>query len=497
MHVHSLLWFCLLLLLTFRLYRSLSGSPVVAGLSILLFAVDDTFAAPAGWISNRHALIAMVFSVLCLWLFHEGVTRRRRWWIVGACGAYALALLASEMGVVTVAYLLAYVTMLERGPLLSRAWRVIPFVLITVAWRLAYSGLGYGAHGTLLYLDPVLDPAGFLSQFLTRYPLLLFSAFGLPVVDMQLAFSPQAMVVGALISLVLLAVVLVTVLPVMRAHRTASFWGLGLLLAAVPLVSGIPGNRNLGLVSLGVMGLAGQLLVDAFGLEQSAAPLTPRPVLLKVAAALVVILHLVVSPLLVLSNPAITRMMSTVQNDVVRFGSAPELIRQHVYVINPPGSLVYAPGLLERMMTDQPFPASLNYLSSGLAAVEVRRVDDRTIVVRPEGGYTPPPGPILDAASGMVMHVHGDNAYRALEGLTYNPRDPMKAGQAVMLNEARVEVARMTGDGRIAEAVFTFAHPLEDSRYLWLRWDEGTSKYEVAQMPAIGESRIYPRRKST
>jgi hypothetical protein len=54
-----------------------SGSAVVAGISILLFVVDDVFTGPAGWISNRHAVLAMVFSVLCVWLYHQGVSELR------------------------------------------------------------------------------------------------------------------------------------------------------------------------------------------------------------------------------------------------------------------------------------------------------------------------------------------------------------------------------------------------------------------------------------
>lgn len=72
LHIHSLLWFCLLILLAYQLYRSVSGSTIVAGISILLLVVDDVFTGPAGWISNRHAVVDMVFSVLCVWLYHCG-----------------------------------------------------------------------------------------------------------------------------------------------------------------------------------------------------------------------------------------------------------------------------------------------------------------------------------------------------------------------------------------------------------------------------------------
>jgi hypothetical protein len=119
-------------------------------------------------------------------------------------------------------------------------------------------------------------------------------------------------------------------------------------------------------------------------------------------------------------------------------------------------------------------------------------VDEWTIVVTPEGGYTPLPGPIVDERTGAVVPVHEENVYRALEGSYYNPRNPMRVGQVVDLSEVTVEVTEMTGDGRIAQAAFTFAHPLDDDRYGWLLWDKATSTYERVQMPPVGETRVYP-----
>jgi len=283
MHIQSLLWFCLLIVLAYQLYRSVSGSAVVAGISILLLVVDDVFSGPVGWISNRHAVVAMVFSVLCVWLYHQGMSKRKWPYVAAAYGAYALALLASEMGLVTFAYLFAHMLVLDRDQWQGRVKRIVPFVLITVVWRLAYTGLGYGAMGTLLYIDPILNPVDFITQLLTRFPVLLFSAVGLPVADVLIAFSPQAMGVAATVLLVSLGLLVLTVYPVLKTHRTSAFWVIGLLGAIVPLVSGIPQSRNLGLVSLGVMRLAGQLLVDVATIRNTWPLTTIQRILLKVA----------------------------------------------------------------------------------------------------------------------------------------------------------------------------------------------------------------------
>ncbi|MCC6905171.1 MAG: hypothetical protein IT326_04950, partial [Anaerolineae bacterium] len=506
LHLHSLLWFILFLVLAYRLYRSVSGSMVVAGLASLLLAVDDVFTGPAGWISNRHAMIAMTFGVLSVWLCREGAVRRKGWLIAGASSAYAIALLASEMGLVTFAYLFACLLVLDDDRWINRVSRLLPFLLITIFWRVMYSTLGYGASGSLLYIDPILNPVDFVTQALARYPLVLSSAAGLPILDLMIAMAPHAQALTATFTLIPLGLLVLAAFPVLKQHRAATFWLIGLLCAGVPLVSGIPGNRNLGFVSLGVMGLVGQLLVDVARMGGPALLNRFQVILLRISVPMLLVLHLLISPYFILSNASSTQASAREQVKVVDFGSDPALAGQHLQVINPPGEMIYVAGLMMRLFTTEPMPASINYLTSGFSPVRIERLDDRTIVVTPEGGYTPQPGAILDEASGLVTEFHLENVYRALEGLFYNPRDPLRVGDRVMLHDVtgdisgpveawpvkvRIEVTGMTGDGRITQAMFSYTHPLDDPRYVWLWWDKTSATYEQVQMPAVGESRLY------
>jgi hypothetical protein len=491
MHIHSLLWFCVLILLGYWLYRSISGSAVVAGIGVLLLAINNVMSGPVGWISNRHALVAIVFCVLCVWLYHQGVTERKWLLVTASYGVYALALLASEMGLVTFAYLFAYMLILDRDSWLGKIMRMVPFVLLTILWRVAYVGLGYGAVGTSLYLDPLLSPTEFITQMFIRIPILLFSVVGIPVADILIAFSPESVGVFAALLLVPLGLLVLAVYPVLKAHRASAFWAIGLLCAVVPLVAGIPQSRNLGLVSLGAMVLVGQLFVDVARAKQPGLLNTFQRFLLKITIPILIILYLVVAPLIVIANPASTKISADTQASAADFGSDPALAAQRLYVINPPGSMSFMAGLFQRLFTDKPFPLSINYLSSGFSPVQIERVDAQTILVTPVDGYTPLPGLVTDRKTGVVSPFSLENVYRTLDGFQYNPKYPMHVGQVVMLSELQVEVTKMTDDGRIAQAKFTFAHPLEDQLYVWLWWNEATTKYERVLMPQNGESRIY------
>ncbi|HEX7670920.1 MAG TPA: hypothetical protein VF395_15095, partial [Polyangiaceae bacterium] len=79
MHAHSLLWFAALLATVAVLYRRLEPSPGLAGLSLVLFAMDDAHGLALAWLANRNALIATLFG--CLALMSHDASRRlgNRW----------------------------------------------------------------------------------------------------------------------------------------------------------------------------------------------------------------------------------------------------------------------------------------------------------------------------------------------------------------------------------------------------------------------------------
>jgi len=66
MHLHSLLWFGILVFLAALLYKRIIGTAWIAGLAALLFAIDDAHGASVGSLADRSALMACFFGILCL-----------------------------------------------------------------------------------------------------------------------------------------------------------------------------------------------------------------------------------------------------------------------------------------------------------------------------------------------------------------------------------------------------------------------------------------------
>ena len=77
MHLHSNIWYMLLVFLVTLLYRRFLGHTVTAGLAALLFAIASIHTSSIGWLASRSSLIVTVFSIGVL-MAHGPMARKRK-----------------------------------------------------------------------------------------------------------------------------------------------------------------------------------------------------------------------------------------------------------------------------------------------------------------------------------------------------------------------------------------------------------------------------------
>jgi len=461
-HLHSLLWFFLLIALTTRLYRALLGPTTVAGLAALLYAFDHSHGFAVGWIANRNAAIATALAVASLLCHHRGR--------ISGSTAMALlspllllgALLAGEGAIAIVGYLVSYALFLERSSWPSRLRSIAPHLLLIALWRLAYSALGRGAHGSGLYLDPPREPLVFAAAAVERIPLLLLGELALPPAETALfAPAPYPSLILAL-SLLVLVVFGVCIAPLLARDETARFWALGMAAALVPACSTHPNNRLLFFVGLGAMALLSQLwhglMLEALWLP--AAPSWHR--LARPTTAGLTGLHLVLSPLLLpltTCSVALTSPAEHAARDALTRGAERDLI----VVSAPDYFYVKLIPVLAALENKAP-PARLRALSFGSHPLEVSRPDARTLELHYQGGLLSQPL---------------DELYRAADS-------PLPIGSRIDLAGLRIEVTAVERDGRVKKARFVFDRPLDDRRFVWL--SHGTTGFDDFQLPPVGGS---------
>jgi hypothetical protein len=461
MHAHNLVWFALALIATWFFYRRFLGAGWIAGLAILLYALDDAHGPALGWVANRNAMVALALALPSLVLHDRFI---RDGWRPGAWLAplvLLVSLLAGESALATCAYLAAHALWLDRGPLARRLLRLWPYVAVVVAWRAGYVALGYGASGSGVYLDPGHDPVGFAARLAPRYLLLALGQLALPWSDFAAMYpyiGPRVAPVMVTIALGVVAGFVALVTPLLRRDATARFFATGAALALVPIASTFPADRLLWFAGVGAMGLLAQLF---------AAPRTRfvgRP-----AVALLVVVHLVLAPLLL---PVRSRSMVTVELPLARANDSlpkTDLAGKTLVLVNPPADLFAAYVLMTRASRGEPRPERLRWLATGTSGVTLRRTDERTLLVRPGRGF-------LENITEQMLRA---------------PGRPLATGARLPLTGVTIEVTASLPDGRPAEARFTFDVPLEDPSLVWAAWPR-TGYVRFTPPPVGGEVTLPP-----
>ena len=471
MHVQSLLWFGALIACTTLLYRRFMPVAAAAGLAGLLYALDDSHGTAVGFLANRNALLATLFGVLALLAHHRW--RRDNWRAGAALGPILLAmsLLSAEAGIGIFAYLLAYEIVLDRGLVVQRLRRLIPYVLVILVWRVLWWYQGYGVEGVGIYTDPLADPLGFLLALPVRMPLLLLGQWAIPPGEFSI-FSPQNLHWVWLIGVTVLILLAVLFAPVLRRSRLARFWALGMLLASVAPCASSPQDRQLFFVGIGAMGLLAEYLTWVFSGHlrdnYSLSRLVPT-VLLAIA---LIVIHVLGSPVLLYVRakwPMGPQYFLESCHTLPKVDSSIE--KQDLIFLNhpAPGHLLYM--LSARAVNEQPLPRRTRVLASALSRQTIRRPDAQTLLVRLKRGY---------------LGRWFDKMFRSTD-------HPLAVGEKVELTGMIVEITELTDDGRPAEVSFRFAVPLEDPSLRWLRWNK--DHFEPFVPPAIGETIGFPRAK--
>lgn len=464
MHLQSLLWLGAIVVAAALYYRRMLGFTWVAGLAALLFSLDDAHGLAAGWLANRNALLALFFGLTTL-LAHD--RWRREAWRPGAFLGpllLALTLLSGESGLGVCAYLFAYALFVDPHPARSRVVSIVPYALIAVVWVVGYSAAGYGANGSGFYVDPVTEPLGFAAAVAWKMPLLLADQLGLPPSSPVLFLPAGAVTVMVAWAVVLLALLAIFLLPLLERDRMARFWLTGMLLS-IPLVcSTVPHSRLLMFSGIGAFGLLAQWIGGIAEHAEWTRPGRPWRIGATVMLWFLLFAHLLVAPVLLPMNATSAAFgQRYIQDATARVAGGAELERQDLIILSHPIVFHAHTFHTARILNGQPAPMRVRVLAPGTVPIHVRRQDERTLIVRPEGGF-------LAAAF--------DDVFRG-------PAHPLAKGERIELTGITIRIVELTADARPAEVEFRFSVPLEDASLRWLQWDgEGYADFVP---PAVGE----------
>ncbi|HUW82049.1 MAG TPA: hypothetical protein VMZ31_04535 [Phycisphaerae bacterium] len=471
-HAQSLLWFALLVGGVGVLYRRIMGLTVAAGLATVLYAIDDAHGTAVGFVANRNALMAAFFGVLAL-VVHD--RWRRDGWRAGVLLGpllLAMSLLSAEAGAATVAYLLAHAVFVDRASWVRRLLALLPYLLVVVAWRVLWVLVGYGVYsGVQFYVDPTGEPLRYALAAVQRAPLLLLGQWGFPPSDAAIFlgdYGQRLLSIGATALVVLIGL---AVVPVLRRSSNARFWAGGMILSLLPVCATLPMDRLLTFVGIGAFGLIGEFLHAWWSGSRPPRGRWAQGATRPVAVALVAV-HLIAAPIFLpfrAGNPMGPNRLVKAFHVTTPMG--PQVEHQDVVIVNGPVAMLAGYVQPMRALEGEPVPRHVRILGPSQAAVDVRRVDERTLVLRPDGGYLAWPY---------------DEGFRGTD-------HAMALHERVELPGMTAQVTDLTSDGRPAEVAFRFAASLTDRQFRWLCWDTQSRTYVPFVPPPVGEAVRLPR----
>jgi hypothetical protein len=459
MHAHSLAWAAALVAVAAWVHRRILGPGWASGLATLLYALDPGHGIPVGWLANRNAIMAGVFAISSLGAFDvaaRGAAPARTWTIVSAA-LLALALGSGESGTAGGAFLVAYVATLDERPARARALALAPHAVIVLAWAAAYRLGGYGVAHSGMYIEPLRSPAAFVRAVLVRLPLLLGGEIGGVPGEVYELTSGAAAAAVVTLAAVVTAWAAVAGARLVRADARARFFAVAAVLGTLPSCATFASARLMVVPGFALFGFVAMVAADRG--TRAARALAAWAAWARLALSV----PLFAGALLLMKG-----FEQRIESLARGVPGAEEPQPARVVVVNSPDAIFMAFVVAHARLADPPARWRALTLASGRRAVRVRRADERTLVVRVDGGL-----------------------YRGFsELLVRQPDAPMPAGTRVELAGVSIEVLHAMADGVPDEIAFRFDVPLDDPSLVWRAWHGGDLRPFV--LPPPGETTTLP-----
>ena len=479
MHLHSLLWLGLTVLLVTRLFQHLMGHSCCAGLAALMYALSQNSYFPAMWLANRNQLLALAFGLVTLRMHHRWRSQGDRRFAVLSGLCLVGALLCAEGGIAIFGYLFAYALVLDQASWRRRALSLAPAVILIVGWRMAYSLAGYGASGGGFYFDPGSQPLAFVHAALQRAPFLL-AGQGLTLPPDLFSFIHDQVHWPYAIGLALLCIVMLAIMgPLLRSQRMAQFWCLGMVLSTVPVCAAVPMARNLLFAGVGGFALIAQFICAG---RQEEDWVRRSAIWQRLNAGLCWILVFVHLPLAAagkLAAPALTNQILAQMKASLNLGLQTDVQEQTLVIVNAPNpaSFIYVP--YERALQQHPLPQAIRVLAPGFGPLTISRLDNRTIDIQSAHASL-----LTCPATYRLEIVH---LYRYLSDFRA-PGERFSMGEQINLSGLCIRITATDPQGNPTRIQCRFDAPLEDTSLRWLQWDWKKECYRPFALPAIGQS---------
>jgi hypothetical protein len=479
-HVHSMLWWVLMVGVCAWLFRMLLPLRV-AVVALILFVLEEAHTVPLAWLANRSTLVSAAFGLLGLALHIRFRENPRPIYRAAEFVAFLLALLGGEYAFSVVVYAITFEWLAVRGDVRERVKALAPALGASLLCLVVGFIFGFGVRGSGYYISPLSSPFEFARAALDRVPVLAGDlVWGIPAafwVDGMPGFSN--LLVGrrwqhfiGLLALAAFALLTRYIEKRGQPERGIRWLAWGAALSLLPAAGALPEDRTLVAASVGACALFAIVLVE--GYDAAVAALRTRhlpPHLLSIALAFVVAyVHLNLAWARSADQLRSLAWQIYVQRHWALDADIPdsEGPKRNVFIVTGADFTTIANLPFVRLGYRHPLPRSYERLSGALHVHEIVRTADNVI----------------------ELAVWSNELEQSMVGSLYRSQKArFHIGDSVKVGHFRVEVQRVEGP-HPWRTRFTFQHSLDSPEYLFLHpGKEGLRRFK---MPPVGQNLVLP-----
>ena len=462
-HLHSLAWYGAAAVAAALLFRRLLPEREAA-LAALLFASAPAHWMLAAWPSARHVAISGTFTILALWLHVEARQRSRAWRVGPALLCAIGALAGGETALAVFAYVAAYELFARDDALAQRLRALLPWAALLLSYAVLYRAFHFGVRGAGAYLDPLTTPANYARALPART--LVYAAAALLGVPSEISVL-TARAVPVLAGLGVFAALTFAALfrraqraLVPNTRRTLRWLLIGALLALLPGLASIPGDRVLFLPNLAIAPALSVVLLHAGARGQHAL----STLLARAGVALYALVHGLLGPLWFAYNAQ--QLAATSHTALAAAQHAEIPARPGVQVVgiglSDPLIGMYLASALYLAPRPEPRPESVRLLSMSAHDQRVLRVNERTLEITVQNG--------------ALLEDDLEILFRA-------PDFPLEVGDRLPPANWTVRVLE-AAHGRPSRFSVEFDRSVDDPSLVFLIWQNGALR--ALHVPPIG-----------
>lgn len=463
-HIHSAIWYALLCAMVAALLLRMIPSRPVALLAILLFTIGSVHATAIGWLAARNALITSFFAVACFYAYVHWRESNSRFFVFVPLLLFALSLLSGEGGIATAAYLGMYELFTNKARFYKRFYPLLPFILLSVSWKLTYDYLGFGTAFSGHYVNPADDPWGFVESIFVRFPILLASQLFLVPPEVYNAYLElRTLMFGIACAFTLLFVF--AYYRVLVVSKEMLMWGAMLVVSLLPYCSALPGERVLLIPSVaGYAFIAMLIYQNLYGERHAVNVRTPlRHYSQTFFLGWFVLLHIVLAPLIFYTKINLYSNIANYHlfNPMREMGTYQFNPDDHVFILNPPISNgMNFPAIKSQFGLN--IPDKIAVMGSGLTGQTLSYCGNRCLDIESDDGFIQGP-----------------------DSMTRSYSNPYKVGDTVRHKLFTAKIMGLNERDMPTKIRFMFKGNIYAPDYKFFAWREG--QLVRAELPKRGE----------